>query len=151
MQYFSDTKWSVTDKVILLDVDGTIVADSSCDISRKTYDTVRNLQTVNNIYLCSNSSDHARITKLASMLGVGCIKMKFKKPSVKLLECIPAGGDIVVVGDKWLTDGLFALNINSSFIKVKTLKNGKEKLVISLINRIDCIFGRIILWIRRKF
>jgi predicted HAD superfamily phosphohydrolase YqeG len=49
----------------------------------------------------------------------------------------------LVIGDKFLTDGLFAKNIGGKFIKVQRKVFGQESLLAKLVNFIDDILWNI--------
>lgn len=151
MVVFDKASLFFKNKLILLDVDGTIVSDSTSILTEKTKSIIFLMREDNDIYLCSNSSDRDRIEELAYVLEVKVVESRYKKPSTKILDYLPTGRDVIVIGDKWLTDGLFAININASFIKVKSQINGEERLVIIIINCIDITIGRFILWLRKIF
>jgi len=72
-------------------------------------------------------------------LGLKIADMKHKKPSKKILETIHVKNPrrIVVIGDKFLTDGLFAKRIGAKFLMVKRKLSFNEPLLVKAINFID--------------
>ena len=53
------------------------------------------------------------------------------------LNLKPRSKELLVIGDKFLTDGLFAKNIGAEFIKAKRKISGQESILIKLINLFD--------------
>lgn len=144
MPQFSGTCWNLQKKTILLDVDGTLVADSATKIDSKVVEVVHSLTKTNAVYLCSNSSDRERIKEIARWLAVEYIRSNKGKPSIRALSAdLRNAVGLIVIGDKWLTDGIFALNIGAEYLKVDTLFDGNESLIINAINSLDRYVGPI--------
>ncbi len=111
---------TLEDCVAILDIDGTLVASakSAEAITQRTHEWVYQLKLKNRVYLCSNKKVHERNSAVADALGVGYLNSTHRKPSRKALAGLCADRPLVVIGDKFLTDGLFAKNIGARFIKV---------------------------------
>lgn len=141
------TDTDVRNALIFLDIDGTLVSDNEDAPSKSVLKKIKELQKNNVIWLCSNSFNIARNETIRSLTGLPLIK-GYRKPSKKILDQVtpedlhdpsqPAPRPIVVIGDKVLTDGLFAKHIGGTFIKVKR-KLGRDRLRIKLYNLIDDI------------
>lgn len=114
--------------VIFLDVDGTLRPDGDQEMSPEVLKKLAELKAGNEVNLTSNKGN------------------KTKKPSRRAAEGVDLKGKkAVVIGDKFLTDGLFAKNIGAEFIKVKRKISGRESFFIKLTYLIDDIVSGI-LW-----
>jgi predicted HAD superfamily phosphohydrolase YqeG len=76
--------------------------------------------------------------------GVHYLKTGFRKPSRRILEHSTdvEMGKILVIGDKFLTDGLFAKNIGADFIKVKRLSSPCESWLLKIVYLFDDLLYR---------
>lgn len=144
MKYFKDLEIDFNNCCVLLDVDGTITFDSKKDCSdclQKISD-IKNKQ--NEIYLCSNGKDKNRIIKMSRELKVRYISSKHKKPSKRILDNIELeqkNNELIVIGDKILTDGLLARRLKARFVKVKRLSSKDDSFKIKIINFIDDVLS----------
>ncbi len=113
----------IKNTILVLDVDGTITPTGSKFIGSKTLKKIKALKKNNRIYLCSNTKDTSRIRQMAEMMGVDYLKTVLKKPRKGIMNEInnQTKLPVLVIGDKLLTDGLFAYRTGSNFIKVKRL------------------------------
>ena len=152
MGYFSELDITkLFGKRIILDVDGTLVFDGQNHINEKTKIKINNLKKQADIYLCSNGITE-RTNQLAKYLGVSFINSHYNKPNKKVMSDLPdTNQDTVVIGDKYLTDGLMAKSINAHFVKVRRLCSGKEKVVTKIVNYIDDICYQLLpaIWLCR--
>lgn len=142
MHYFENIPTNkLLDKTIILDIDGTLVEDNEDIVSEKTKAKIKILSKNNYVMLCSNKKRLGRNRSIADIVGVPYIDTRFKKPSKKILSVTELFGreNIVVIGDKFLTDGLFALRIGAEFIKVEKLRGAKEHISTSIIYMLDDI------------
>lgn len=141
MKLFTDTDFSPYKHTnIILDVDGTVCSDGSMDVDEKTRLKIQEIQKENTVYLCSNKDVPSRLESLAVKLGVRYISSDHKKPSKQVLSGIT--GTTVVVGDKFLTDGLLALKTGSRFVKVKRIPT--QNTGIQVIDFIDDVVSAIV-------
>ncbi|HCW31969.1 MAG: hypothetical protein UT55_C0040G0005 [Candidatus Peregrinibacteria bacterium GW2011_GWE2_39_6] len=133
--------------LILLDIDGTITADGDDIISKGIFKKIQILKRANVIYLCSNRRPHARNQKLARDLGVHYLRTELRKPNPFIKKFIknPQKLPLIVIGDKWLTDGFFARNIKAKFIKINRIVSGHESFLIKISYWLDDI-----LWLAKK-
>ncbi len=123
--------------VFIVDVEGTIAlhgAHAADPASARNMDAVRKEK---NIFLCSNALDQLRIERIAAAINVGCIALWGGKPWGRLPARFPRSSAIVVFGDKFLTDGLFAWRIGARFIRVRRLVCGKESFLEKIFLKID--------------
>lgn len=130
--------------LIVLDIDGTVVCDGHSALSEEAVKKIGELKKNNKLYFCSNSRDQKRNNEIAELAGVLSVDFCGRKPRKKSLQNIENKGNlpILIVGDKFLTDGLLAKNIGADFIKVKRL-NGKESLLNNFIYFIDDLADKI--------
>jgi predicted HAD superfamily phosphohydrolase YqeG len=151
--YFEQNAFCFTDALVILDVDGTIVADCGHVASGAVIAKVNVLKAAGNeIRLCSNSrrgNYDARLTQLATQLGVGVCPVAVRKPSTRAIAGLDRKGRaLVVIGDKDLTDGLLARRADAHFIKVLRKLDPGDRLGSRMANLFDAVFGppAIFLW-----
>lgn len=134
------TDLSLNNRVIILDIDGTIVADNTLEIDPQIQNALNELQKTNVVYLSSNSRNHGRNEAIARNLGIPLLKPRIRKPSKQVFLALPREHrhDLVVIGDKFLTDGLFAIRIHVPFIKVRR-RCGQDRWFITFLYQIDNI------------
>ena len=142
--YFKDLDFSGwSGKTIILDIDGTITTDGSSEIESAVLNKVQELGKNNSVFLFSNKHLINRNNEVAKKLNIPLLKSSFKKPNKKVINNIPENlkNNLVVMGDKILTDGLFAKNIKAEFVKVKRLTSKDSSLKIKLIYLLDDVVG----------
>lgn len=132
---------SVSGYRILLDIDGTLVADGECSIDPIIIENVKNLSINNYIYLFSNKKNHQRNKKIAEILSIYYIESELKKPNRSVIFLMghkdkPA----LIIGDKFLTDGFLAVFSGSKFLKVARITGNKELFANKIIYKIDDLF-----------
>jgi predicted HAD superfamily phosphohydrolase YqeG len=130
---------SLKDKTILIDIDGTLVADGEEAVGEKNAATINILSKHNALFLCSNKNLPLRNKALAEQLQVPFLDTPFNKPSKKILDSIDNRQlkNLVVIGDKYITDEIFAQRIGAPFIRIKRLISGKESLKTKMIYLVD--------------
>jgi predicted HAD superfamily phosphohydrolase YqeG len=123
-------------KIVLLDIDGTLVPDGKMDFGF-VLEKIGELKKNNTVYLCTNTRRENRKAQIEKLLGVPFVSSKYKKPSRKIIKDLDKNKDIVVAGDKFLTDFVFAKRIGADFIWAKRKLSGQERAVIKIINFVD--------------
>lgn len=110
---------------LIIDVDGTLVADKNTNIEDPVLQKIREFAENNEVFICSNGSpkNAEKFAQLSGTKFFKCLK-PFRGNVLTILPKRPT----VVIGDKYLTDGLFALNIGASFVKIGHLKSANDKL-----------------------
>jgi predicted HAD superfamily phosphohydrolase YqeG len=153
LRYFEQQAFRFTNAMVILDVDGTIVADCSHVACGAVITQVNALKAAGNeIRLCSNSrrgNYAARLDRLAAQLGVGVCPVSVRKPSTQAIAGLDREGRaLVVIGDKDLTDGLLARRAGADFIKVRRKLDSADRLSSRMANLFDAAFGppAIFLW-----
>jgi len=128
---------------ILLDIDGTLVADSEKNISKKTLEKIMLLSKHNNVYYCSNSKYLRDDLKKILSKNIQSLSLPAKKPRTECLSYLEntENQPLLVIGDKIFTDGLFAKNASAKFILTKRIVSKHDSFKIKLINLVDTILG----------
>ena len=127
-KFFEELETPWQGAIIFLDIDGTLRPDGVGDMSLEVLKKLAELRVKNEVRLASNKGGKA------------------KKPSKKVADGVNLKNKkVIVIGDKFLTDGLFAKNIGGEFVKVKRKISGRESFFVKLTYLIDDIsYG--ILW-----
>ncbi len=135
---FEQLSEKISGATVFLDVDGTLMPDDSLAVSEVVLSKVKELAEHNQVLLCTNKRDIERWEKLEALLGLPVITKRHKKPSKKVLEeAGEVGPNRVVIGDKYLTDGLFAKRIGARFLKVERKLSGRETAMTRAFNFFD--------------
>jgi predicted HAD superfamily phosphohydrolase YqeG len=150
--YFEQHTFNFENSLVILDVDGTIVPDcgrvASADVAAKVLGMKAK---GNEVRLCSNSrrGNYAeRLSALSAQLEVGVCPVVFRKPSRLALSGLDRKGrDLIVIGDKDLTDGLLARRAGAHFIKVRRKLDPADRLSSLMANFIDNTFGQIAIFL----
>lgn len=140
LPFFEEIKTDFREKTVFLDVDGTLLPDGEKDIEQKTIEQIKKLKQNNRVLFCTNCSDIERTGYLAGRVGLEIANCHHKKPSKRVLDGLSLPhNNFVVIGDKFLTDGLFAKNIGAEFIMVKKKISGRESNKIKIIYFMDAL------------
>jgi decaprenyl-phosphate phosphoribosyltransferase len=146
--YFKDIDTSsLATTTIFLDVDGTLVADKGTDSDPISVEKIHELARISDLYLCSNGNA-SRTAHMAKQLGVRALPRLRKPFPHSAAHSIARGKRIVVIGDKFLTDGLFALCIGATFIKVDRIRSFDDGALTRAAYTIDWIAWNVILYMR---
>ena len=143
-KYFKElnvANWS--GRTIIVDIDGTIATDGSSDFDPLVLEKIQEMALHNSVFLFSNKHLTDRDNKVANKLNIPLLKSTFKKPNKKVIDGLPSNlrKNLLVIGDKILTDGWFARNIGAEFIKVRRLTRKDSNFKTKLIYLIDDFFG----------
>lgn len=136
---FEELPQEIKGKTVFLDIDGTVALDSATEVEPAVLRKVEELKMHNTLYLCTNSRNKQRNNEISKALSVPIANSEYRKPSKKILQEVMVAdpAQIVVIGDKWITDGLFAQGIGAQFIKVQKRVSGQERAHIKLYNWTD--------------
>ena len=138
---FSDwAKKAPNGKAIVLDIDGTLVSAGQWAPPPGVVAAVERLKKDNDVFLFSNKNIPTRNGKVAEALDVPLLDSSAKKPFPRVLENLPSEKPLVVVGDKFLTDGLLAYFTGSEFVHVARVSGTGEPLMDKTINAVDDAF-----------
>jgi HAD superfamily phosphatase (TIGR01668 family) len=144
MKYFRELNLNLLkDKIVILDVDGTITFDKHHEVAEPEKVQLEKLKDIaQNVYLVSNG-ERDRTKKLGEILNVLVHESEYQKPDKKVLHHFPHQNkqDIVIVGDKFLTDGLLALQTGILFLHVKSLKRETENFFNKFVFWVDDFVG----------
>jgi predicted HAD superfamily phosphohydrolase YqeG len=152
LQDFEHHAFDFANSLVILDVDGTIVADCGHVASGAVIAQVNALKAAGNeIRLCSNSrrGNYAgRLDRLAAQLEVGVCPVSVRKPSTLAIAGLDRSGRaLVVIGDKDLTDGLLARRVGARFIKVRRKLDPGDRLSSRMANLFDNTCGPIAIFL----
>ncbi len=124
-------------KTVILDLDGTLVADGSVLLGQEEESVLKNLiHSADRVVILSNSL-RDRKSELEARYGITVLQSVVSKPSRRAFADIAPTEEVVVIGDKVLTDGLFAKNIGGQFVHVKHLADAKESLFVRVSYAVD--------------
>jgi 4-hydroxybenzoate polyprenyltransferase/predicted HAD superfamily phosphohydrolase YqeG len=139
LAYFSKIDWSAySGAVVFLDIDGTLVADSECELSADTAQALRVLAQKNTVVITSNGSNRFRAEQLARQFGIEVSPRGIKKPDPAIaVPFVGTGTRLVVVGDKNVVDGAFARAIGAEFVRVTRVVSGSERISVRLSYVVD--------------
>lgn len=145
MEFFPQINTSdIKEFFILLDIDGTLTYDSGITVDKATAQKVDELKKNNEIVLCSNRNNHRRNRMVADLLKVKYLETNYRKPSKKILKTFSTKKPLLVIGDKFLTDAVFAKRIRARFVMVKRIRSPKETLISKVIYAIDDFCARLL-------
>lgn len=135
-------KQNLQNYVVLLDIDGVLMADGENTISDEIRGFVIQLKENNDVYLVSNSPHKARCHHSSSTLEIPWVDSPHKKPSTRILKYIDydKAKPLIVIGDKILTDGIFAKRIGAEMLMMERRVNEKDNFFIKLTYIIDDAF-----------
>ena len=133
-QYFKELHIEpIKQSVVILDIDGTLLADGE---RTPTIDpaAAANVQQLvaqgNQVYLCSNGFSHKleRNRTIAKQLQIPFYETSSKKPLASAILPLIAGTTkpVIVIGDKFLTDGLLAINLGIPYIDVRSIRSPQD-------------------------
>lgn len=126
MKLFSETDFSrIRNSTVIIDIDGTLVPDGESDLSFAVLQKVQDIKYRNDVYFCSNKKDDKRNQEISMVVGVKFLNGR-KPYSNDIYKLNIQKRSVVVIGDKLLTDGIFARRLGVKFIKVKRLISGRE-------------------------
>jgi predicted HAD superfamily phosphohydrolase YqeG len=143
----------IRNHTVLLDIDGVVMADGEEELDQATLPYIQKLIAHNDVWLVSNSRRAGRTPRVADILGVPWANTALRKPDPRILKYIQASNDkpFLVIGDKFLTDGLFAITIKASGrILKQRLRSKKDRpLAVFAYTLDDLVSGFLKLWYSR--
>lgn len=112
---------------LIVDVDGTITHDGGATVSAERAAALQRLAAVAaSVTLVSNGS-RERTRMIAEAHGVDFLDTPHRKPGRRALETFAgAGSPLFVLGDKALTDGLFAANVGARFVPIARVRHDTD-------------------------
>lgn len=131
--------------LVILDVDGTLVADGEEVVPEASRAALIALASRADVYVCSNGRRAERLSKIVVGTGARVLETSFRKPDPRVLASIDrTGRRVVVVGDKYLTDGLLAVLTHAVFYRVRALRRFPEPWAVTLTLALDATVGRLV-------
>lgn len=152
MALFRNTSFkTLRAKRVYLDLDGTIVPDGEEELAPHEAHVLHELQQGREVYVVSNKG-LVRGPRVADAHGIKAVVSHYKKPNPRVLKSLerPSEG-AVVIGDKVLTDGIFAWRIGADFIKVDSLRAPTDDFLTRVSYALDSAVWslcRALFWIR---
>jgi len=130
---FSDLVVPATPRrTIILDIDGTLVADGEIELSPDTIAALGALAGAHDVYLCSNNVDPERSRAIAETSGLPLLMSRYRKPDARVISDLKVRHPILVIGDKYLTDEVFARRLKADFIRVERIVSHEDALLTRL-------------------
>ena len=114
---------NIHNRRILLDIDGVLMAHGEHSVRDAIVPIVQKLNEHNEIFIVSNSLREKRIRETSKTLGIPYAPTKKKKPNPRILNAVSftTHDPLIVIGDKYFTDGLFAHFIGAEFLFMERL------------------------------
>lgn len=139
------------DRIVILDVDGTLVGDGEDDMDEDTKQKLTLLSQSAQVYLFSNANRAERLRKLVENTNVHVVVSPHKKPNPRVLDSVPAlsNSTRVVIGDRYLTDGLLAILTHSEFMCTRRVRTHRERLFVRFLYLLDALFGKVVCYVAR--
>lgn len=142
---FEDLVLDFERQTVFLDVDGTLAPDGELEFSDAVKMKVKELADDNQVLLCTNKRDRRRWQALESLFSLPVVTKRRRKPSRRVLEEAKATAkERIVIGDKFLTDYLFARRIGARFIRVRRKVSGQEPLIVRAVNWLDDVLWNLL-------
>jgi predicted HAD superfamily phosphohydrolase YqeG len=131
----------ISGMTVILDIDGTLTCSSQKNVSQRVIKIIRLLEQKNAVYAFSNNYNGHRSREIAKNINVPYIESPHKKPNKKVLNYIDGEVyDVVAIGDKYLTDGLFAQSIGAKHIKVYRYRCSSD----SVADKLACLLDDLV-------
>jgi len=152
MALFRNTSFkTLRAKRVYLDLDGTIVPDGEEELAPHEAHVLHELQEGREVYIVSNKG-LVRGPRVADAHGIKAVVSHYKKPNPRVLKSLdrPREG-AVVIGDKVLTDGIFAWRIGADFVKVDPLRAPTDDMLTQASYVLDSVvwsFCKVLFWVR---
>lgn len=131
---------------ILLDVDGVLMADGEDTVPPEIAAHVKELTRHNDVIVVSNTFRRNRVAYVHRLLGIPYAKTPLKKPSVRILTHIlyDPRKPMLVIGDKVLTDALFAHRIGAACVLLHRRTHPNDRVFIKLTYALDELFAPLV-------
>lgn len=152
MALFRNTSFkTLRAKRVYLDLDGTIVPDGEEELAPHEAHVLHELQQGREVYIVSNKG-LVRGPRVADAHGIKAVVSHYKKPNPRVLKSLERPQDgAVVIGDKVLTDGIFAWRVGADFIKVDPIRAPTDDLLTRASYTLDAAVWALckgLFWIR---
>lgn len=130
---------SFAGSIALIDIDGTLTHDGGANVTPSVAQKLQEIAAVADVYFVSNSTPE-RTRLFADTHGVHALASAHRKPSRRVAEDLPPNGkQIVVIGDKALTDGVFAANIGARFVPVRRVTHAEDTIPVRALYMLDAL------------
>jgi len=124
---------------ILLDIDGVLLSEAENKIAPEIIKRIDKLKQDNDVLIVSNTIFKKRCIYVSLELKIQLVSSPYKKPSAKILPFIKRDKSkpLIMIGDKFLTDGIFAKRIKAEPILIKRRIHKKDNPIITFTYKID--------------
>lgn len=141
MKFFKDLDIGFfKDKKVLLDIDGTIAEDKSDVVDVENENKLRELISVTEKIILVSNGEEERTKRISTKYSIEYFYSSNKKPHKESIPKLETS-EVVLVGDKFLTDGLAAIQNRIPFIHVKSLHGKNESFKNKFIYLLDDFIG----------
>lgn len=140
---------------VVIDTDGTIVPDGTETAADETLAALKRITGRHETRLTSNRRDAGRNERIAMRAGIRYVRGRkpFRALAETLKEENQGGLPIMVIGDRWLTDGLLAMRLEGEFIPVRPIRSSEEpfgtRFAYAMHGMATAIGIRLMRWCRR--
>lgn len=131
---------------VVLDLDGTLVLDGAEEVGAEESRALECLTRERAVFLVTNKGGK-RAAQIAERAGVVYIQHDSKKPDPRIARLLPGATERVVLGDKVLTDGLFAFLTGARFVQITPLRAETERLSTRVLYAVDASMARIVAYV----
>lgn len=124
---------------IILDIDGVVMAHAEKTVPDETRRYIETLKARNDMYIVSNGFSKKRKAYTSEALGIPWVDSGYRKPSTRIMRFIDYNVEkpLVVIGDKILTDGLFAYRIKAQLLLIDRRLSSQDPLITRITYWID--------------
>lgn len=131
-------------KGIIFDLDNTLMPPKTCELPEDIAEWLEKVKIDFKIAILSNNPDKLYVEKAAEQIGCFAIE-KARKPrrkaaviALKKLDLIPS--QVVIIGDRPLTDVLVGQRLGLFTILVDPIMKQKEAFIIKFLRKLEKIF-----------
>ena len=136
--------------IVVLDIDGTITAHDGEYVEDAVQQVVTHLLTSgNHVYLVSNNTNTTRGRAVARATGATYVETRYRKPDTRVVDTIvrTIGQRVVVIGDKFLTDGLLAHRLGCTFYWVGRIRSRTDPVSVRIQYALDDLLRTLVVYI----
>jgi predicted HAD superfamily phosphohydrolase YqeG len=139
----------LTGNSIVLDIDGTILADGETEVSDTVRAHLRVLGEKNSLVLLTNSRRENRGHDISHALGIPLVTTPYKKPDPRIGWYLPHDKPVVCIGDKLATEGILSYFVGADFFLLKRVCSPKDRFLVRVTYWLDALLIPFAFAIRR--
>ncbi|QSH39695.1 HAD family hydrolase [Candidatus Kaiserbacteria bacterium] len=124
---------------IILDIDGVVMAHAERVVPDETRRYIEILKAKNDIHIVSNGLSKKRKVYTSEALDIPWVDSGCRKPNKRILSFMEYDEEkpMVIIGDKILTDGLFAIRIKAKPLLLERRVTDTDPLITKVTYLID--------------